>query len=328
MARRRLPPPPVSDEAAMTPELETKSMFSLGGTPAFNRPPVARVAAESAAESALRDVSAELATLRAEGRMVLRLPLEAIEDGWLIRDRIATDPEDMAALTDSLRAHGQRTPIEVAELAPGRFGLISGWRRMVALRSLAPEDARFASVLALVRTPETSAEAYVAMVEENEIRAGLSYWERARVVARAVAGGVFGSDRIALQRLFASASRAKRSKIGSFLGLVTALEGILAFPAALPERAGLELARALEADPTLPDRLRAALQADPPATPEAEQSRISAVLSGHRRAPPPARQVLGPGLWLEAKQGRITLGGPSVDAAFRARLEDWLAAQD
>src|SRR5690606_13961541 len=97
MARRRLPPPPVSDDAAMTPELEPKSRFSLGGTPALNRPPVARVAAESAAESALRDVSAELASLRAEGRMVLRLPLEAIEDGWLIRDRIATDPEDMAA---------------------------------------------------------------------------------------------------------------------------------------------------------------------------------------------------------------------------------------
>lgn len=326
MARRRLPPPPASDGGPMMPELETKAMYPLGLAPAQTRPPVARVAAESAAEAALREVSGELAALRAEGRMVLRLPLAAVEDGWLIRDRIAADPEELAALSDSLRAHGQRTPIEVAELGPGRYGLISGWRRMMALRELAAEDARFASVLALVRAPETSAEAYVAMVEENEIRAGLSYWERARVVAQAVAGGVFGSEKIALQRLFASASRAKRSKIGSFLGLVVALDGMLRFPAALPERAGLDLARAVGADPALPARLRAALQADPPATPEAEQSRIAAVLAGGRRKLPPARRDLRPGLWLEAKAGRITLGGQAVDEGFRARLEDWLKA--
>lgn len=309
----------------MTPDLETKALFPMGLTPGFSRPPVARVAAESAAEAALREVSGELAALRAEGRMVLRLPLEAIDEGWLIRDRIAADPEELAALSASLRAHGQRTPIEVAELTPGRYGLISGWRRMVALRALAGEDARFASVLALVRTPETSAEAYVAMVEENEIRVGLSYWERARVVARAVAGGVFASDKIALQRLFASASRARRSKIGSFLTLVQALDGVLRFPADLPERAGLDLARAIAADPALPHRLAEALAADPPATPQAEQSRIAAILSGGRRKPVPARRDLAPGLWLEQGPGRAVLGGPAVDAAFVARLEAWLA---
>lgn len=325
MARRRLPPPPASDAAALPADLETKGLFPPGLTPGFSRPPVARVAAESAAENALREVSAELASLRAEGRVVLRLPLAAIEEGWLIRDRLAADPEDLAVLTDSLRAHGQRTPIEVAELGPGRYGLISGWRRLVALRSLASEDDRFASVLALVRSPETSADAYVAMVEENEIRAGLSYWERARVVARAVAGGVFASDKIALQRLFASASRAKRSKIGSFLGLVQVLEGALRFPADLPERAGLDLARAIAADATLPDRLATALQADPPATAAAEQARIAAVLSGGRRRPAPPRRHLAPGLWVEGGPGRAVLGGPAVDSAFLDRLESWLA---
>lgn len=307
-------------------ELETKAMYPLGVAPTYTRPPVARVAAEAAAEAALREVSAELAALRAEGRMVLRLPLAAVEDGWLIRDRLAADPEELAALTGSLRSHGQRTPIEVAELGPGRYGLISGWRRMVALRALAGEDPRFASVLALVRAPETSAEAYVAMVEENEIRAGLSYWERARVVARAVAGGVFGSEKIALQRLFASASRAKRSKIGSFLTLVQALEGHLRFPAQLPERAGLDLARAIAADASLPARIAAALEADPPAAPQAEQARIAAVLAGGRRRPqPPARRDLAPGLWVEAGPGRAVLGGAAVDAAFLARLEAWLS---
>lgn len=305
-------------------ELETKAMYPLGVAPTYTRPPVARVAAEAAAEAALREVSAELAALRAEGRMVLRLPLAAVEDGWLIRDRLAADPDELAALTDSLRSHGQRTPIEVAELAPGRYGLISGWRRMVALRALAAEDARFASVLALVRAPETSAEAYVAMVEENEIRAGLSYWERARVVVRAVAGGVFGSEKIALQRLFASASRAKRSKIGSFLAVVQALEGHLRFPAALPERLGLRLAAALGADAGLAPRLAQALAAAEPADAAAEQAVLSGVLSG-RTTPPPRRAALAPGLWAEGGAGRLVLGGPALDEARIARLQDWLA---
>ncbi|WP_323038207.1 ParB/RepB/Spo0J family partition protein [Gemmobacter sp.] len=329
MARRRLPPPPASDEAAMTPDLETKALFPPGLTPGFARPPVARVAAEAAAESALREVSAELAALRAEGRVVLRLPLAAIEEGWLIRDRLVADPEDLAVLTDSLRAHGQRTPIEVAELGPGRYGLISGWRRLVALRALATEETRFDSVLALVRAPETSADAYVAMVEENEIRAGLSYWERARVVARAVAGGVFGSEKIALQRLFASASRAKRSKIGSFLGLVQVLDGSLRFPADLPERLGLALAGALAADPGLRDRLVQALASADPQDAAGEQAVLARVLAGPRApaAPAPARFDIAPGLWGErGRDGRLVLGGAALSESRVARLQDWLKA--
>ena len=325
MARRRLPPPLAPEEAPMM--LETKG-YPLGVAPTYTRPPVARVAAEAAAEAALRAVSAELETLRAEGRVVLRLALEAVQDDWLIRDRMAAGDEGLAELTASIRDHGQRTPIEVAELAPGRFGLISGWRRMAALRALAAQDARFGTVLALLRRPDTAAEAYVAMVEENEIRIGLSYWERARVVARACAAGVFGSEKIALQRLFASASRAKRSKIGSFLPLVAALDGALRYPAALPERLGLRLAAALEGDAGLAVRLSAALAADPPADAAAEQARLTAALSGAQSgppAPPAPRRDLAPGLWLEGGPGRAVLGGPAVDAAFLDRLARMLA---
>jgi len=56
----------------MTPHLETKG-YPLGVAPTYTRPPVARVAAEAASEAALREVSQELETLRAEGRVVLRL---------------------------------------------------------------------------------------------------------------------------------------------------------------------------------------------------------------------------------------------------------------
>ena len=69
---------------------------------------------------------------RAEGRLVERLPLAAVETDHLLRDRIETDEEEMGHLVASIQAHGQRTPIEVTELAPGRYGLISGWRRIKA----------------------------------------------------------------------------------------------------------------------------------------------------------------------------------------------------
>ena len=100
-----------------------------------------------------------------------------------MRDRIAVAPDDLAALTESLRARGQQTPIEVVDLGGGQYGLISGWRRISALRALLDEtgEAQFATVLALLRQPADASAAYVAMVEENEIRIGLSYYERARL---------------------------------------------------------------------------------------------------------------------------------------------------
>jgi hypothetical protein len=307
--------------------LETKSVYPLGVAPTFTRPPIARVAAESAAEAALRDLGAEMAALRAEGRVVLRLPLGVVDETHLLRDRLAADPDQMAELLHSLRTHGQRSPIEVAELGPGRFGLISGWRRLMALRALAGEGAGFDSVLALVRSPDSAAEAYVAMVEENEIRAGLSYWERARVVVRAVGAGVFASEKQALQRLFASASRAKRSKIGSFVAVVQALDGVLRFPAALPERAGLALAQGLERDAGLAGRLAQALADPVPVSAAEEQARIAAALSGRAPVAPTPRRVLAPGVWAEsAGAGRLVLGGPGLDAALIARLEAWIAA--
>ncbi|MFU8836620.1 MAG: ParB/RepB/Spo0J family partition protein, partial [Roseovarius sp.] len=196
--------------------------------PVAGAAPIARVAGEASLTAAFEEVSRELSTARNEGRLVQRLPLERIEATWLMRDRThpgtGNDP-DFAALLDSLRRNGQRTPIEVVDLGQGRFGLISGWRRLTALTRLRDEtgEARFDTVLALLRQPASSEEAYVAMVEENEIRLGLSYYERARIAARAVEAGVFPSTRVALQSLFASASRAKRSKIGSFLTLYHAL---------------------------------------------------------------------------------------------------------
>ena len=302
--------------------------------PGMITPPIGRVAGDAATSAALHEVAQELTAARNDGRLLRRLPLAAIDETWLVRDRVGVDGTELDSLMASLQSHGQRTPIEVAEIAPGRFGLISGWRRLTALRQLHARtgETRFATVLATLRQPGSSEDAYVAMVEENEIRLGLSYFERARIAAKAVEAGAFASEKIALQRLFAAASRAKRSKIGSFLSLYHALRDDLRFAQALPERLGLTLARAVDGDPGLRPHLAAALAAASPATAEAEQAVLAAVL--HRRdAParepplqvPPVGAEVGSGIFLDATvPGRLVLSGPGVDAGFRDRLRIWL----
>ena len=316
-------------------------------------PPIAHVAGDASAMAALREVSGALDAARAEGRLLLRLPLEAVEADYLVRDRLVANEEELGHLMASIAEHGQRSPIEVAELGSGRYGLISGWRRVAALTRLACADGRFSTVLAQVRHPGTAASAYVAMVEENEVRSGLSYYERARVTAKAVEAGVFPTEKAALQQLFSAASRARRSKIGSFLTIHRHLDGALRFPAALPERLGLALARLLEDDPTAGRLLQASLSARPPGSAAEEQSRLSHFVAEQSRgaleqstsgrsgpelatvsvAPPPLSldtRELRPGLFLrfrsEAGNSTLELSGSALDPALLERLEAWLTA--
>jgi ParB family chromosome partitioning protein len=352
--RRRLTPAqPGYLSAVPTPSGPPALRAGIGAPP-----PIAQVAGEASALAALREVSGALDAARAEGRLLLRLPIEAVETDYLVRDRLVADEEELGHLMASIAEHGQRSPIDVAELAPGRYGLISGWRRLTALTRLAGDDsARFGTVLAQVRHPETAASAYVAMVEENEIRSGLSYYERARVTAMAVEAGVFPTEKAALQQLFSAASRARRSKIGSFLTIHRHLDGALRFPAALPERLGLALAHFLEADPAAGRLLRSGLSARPAASAAEEQSRLSRVVAkggkmattepdsagtetvpapdGADAAPPAPLSLdtreLRPGLFLRIKGNpgnpTLELTGPALDATLRDRLEAWLTAQ-
>lgn len=302
--------------------------------------PIAQVAGEAARQAALEEVTGAMTRARAEGRLVLSLRLEEVDPGHLVRDRIVVDAEELDHLMASIRDHGQRMPLEVADLGEGRegprYGLISGWRRLEALRRLheATGEARFGTVLALLRRPADASQAYVAMIEENELRQGLSYYERARIAARAVDLGVFDSEKQALQRLFSAASRARRSKIGSFLTLYRRLDGVLRFPAAIPERLGLALVKALEERPEAAEALLADLAANPAPEAGAEQARLARFVSGKEgqgaRAPkaPPSPREMRPGVFLAmsgtSAEPALTLSGPAVDAGFRARLEAWL----
>ncbi|SMY09248.1 ParB/RepB/Spo0J family partition protein [Flavimaricola marinus] len=341
--RKRLDParlisPEAPQEAQPAPlAAPSRSPAPLSSAPMTRRAPIADVAGDAASSAALQEVVGVLEAARSEGRMIQRIPLEDIDVSYLVRDRIAADEDEMQVLCASLAARGQQTAIEVADLGPEanpRWGLISGWRRLTALTRLrdaattAEEAAAYGSVLALARQPSEAAEAYQAMVEENEIRVGLSYYERARIVARAVDKSVYPDDRAGLSALFASASRAKRSKIGSFVRIVRALDGALQFPASLTERTGLALAGAIDADPALGQRLERALQAAAPETPVAEAKVIAAALP---RAPRPTRPAPAKGAVTVEPQadGRLLLSGPlTADAGFRARLARWLKEQE
>ena len=332
--------------------LETKSMFPSYPDGVWRQPqrsPIAGVAGEAAASAALDELAEALGAARREGRLIQPLPLDAIDETYLVRDRVALDDDEMAALEASLGARGQQSAIEVADLGDGRYGLISGWRRLLALRRLAGRGQGPGHVLAVVRPPAEQPAVYRAMVEENEIRAGLSFYERARIVVQAAAKGVYRTEALALAELFAAAPAARRSKIGSFVVLVRALDGALRFPAAISEHAGLALARALKARPERAAGLRARLEAAPAAS-AATETRMLADWLAAPAAPPPAaggattgpeapaetqtetkpamvaETLRAPGLsWRRHADGSVTLSGPAMaDDDFRTRLARWL----
>lgn len=286
------------------------------------RVPIADVANDAALTGALMDLSDKISNARQEERWIEKIPLDKVVADFLVRDRVVTDADEMAALKDSLRANGQQTAIEVVAHGAETFGLISGWRRLTALRELSLEGG-IGTVLAIIRHDDDAAKSYLSMVEENEIRAGLSFYERGRIVARAVDDGAYPSDKEALAALFHAVPRAKRSKIGSFVRVVRALDATLKFPTALSERAGLALAQALAADGGFAKRLLTALEAEAPETAEAEQALISATIKGPRvPAVKPVPVSLVEGLdYVTHKDGKITLQGPALrDADFANRL--------
>lgn len=322
--RKRLTPAQPGHLAPSAPETRALPAGPLTAAP------IAQVAGEAATTAALDELSATLRSARAEGRLMDTLPLTAIDTSHLTRDRMVQSEEEMQALLSSLEARGQQTPIDVVALATPRdgftHGLISGWRRLNALKRLydRDQDPRFGSVKALVSTPDSAQAAYVAMVEENEIRADLSFYERGRIVWQAQRNGVYDSRRAALQGLFGAVSRSKRSKIGSFANLAEAFDPVLRFPTSISEKLGLALAKKLASDPTFETRLIAALQGDPVQTAPEEMDRLSAALRGVPQGSETS-ETEPMTLRYDARRRQITLSGEAVTPELFAALQGWLS---
>lgn len=295
MARRRTLEAP---DARALAEIEAGFAAKPASGPAALHAPIAQVASEAAQGRDARPatdratearVAAEAASWRdaqAEGRVIETLPLERIQVNHLTRDRVETDAEAMEELVASIRANGQRLPVEVMDLGEGRYGLVSGWRRVRALALIGTEDGTPPVARAIVRPMVEVGAAYAAMVEENEVRAQLTPYERGRIAAVAAHLGAFPSMEAAVDAIFAAASKAKRSKIRSFAAVHYELGDLLVHGRELTEAAGLRLATAIRGG--FAAKLRDALEQGAPDDASEEWALLEAVLAPAEAAPKPA----------------------------------------
>lgn len=252
--RRRLEAPGAEELAGLEADFAAKPLPDRIGLGA----PIAQIAGEIAKVSEPLDIEKRVSMARdsvdadawrqanATGRVISDLALERIDLDYMPRDRIVVEASELEELKSSILAHGLRLPVEVVALEDGRYGLVSGWRRVTVMRQLQEEDpSRFATIKAIVRPPYEAADLYTAMVEENELRAQVTPYERGRIAVVAASLGAFPDTEAAIETIFASASKAKRSKIRSFAYVHDELGDVLHFPTDLSERNGLRLAYAL-----------------------------------------------------------------------------------
>lgn len=250
--RRKLEAPSLDDLSRIEEEFRRETSRSP------MMAPISQVAADSAGahdprgveerSSAARDkVDAErLRSADAKGLVLREIPLEQIDADAIVRDRLALDADEMRELQLSIAAQGLRLPVEVFEI-DGGYGLLSGYRRLRAVQNLRAlsGQSKYDTIRAIIRDPEAMGGTFAAMVEENEIRANLSHFERGRIAVIAAKQGAFPNVEAAVDGLFPSASKAKRSKVRSFALIFEELGDMLTFPGALREKDGLKIASAL-----------------------------------------------------------------------------------
>lgn len=319
--RKRLTP-------AQSGFLGTQDAQPLSRPAPMSPAPIAQVAGEASAVAALGELSDAMDRAREEGRLMLSLPLDAVDAGYLVRDRLAQQNDDMAALKISLEARGQQTPIEVVELPEPKgghtHGLISGWRRLNALKDLAASDqtGRFDLVQARLIAPESQQAAYVAMVEENEIRSDLSHYERARIARQAWKKGVYPTLKLSLNGLFGSVSRSRRSKINSFVPLVEALDQVLKWPASISEKLGLALSQAMREEAFRKDLITGLKQLKAKDAQEEIAFLQKALKPAAKPAPILSQKPVE--ILFDADTARIQLTGDGVTPELYAALQKWL----
>ncbi len=225
---------------------------------------------------------------QAEGRVLVQLPVGNISTDDLPRDRLQLDgvaqSDEMEELKSSIRARGQKEPIEVYLDDAGAYQLKKGWRRLTALTQLLAEtgDDAFATVTARVEDGQGDRMArYIDMVEENVVREDLTFAEMAQVAITAARDESIAEVDAAelVNRLYGSLHKVKRSYIRSFVLLLQTLGADLKWPKAVARNLGVDVARALAADGDwgdLSESLRVA------ATPEDQTAALTAFVASRK----------------------------------------------
>lgn len=268
------------DSAALEP-------VPAGTEPDTRRGPMATAIGENAA--ALADRQAAEAAIRAEndrlahafvalkksGLIVDLIPLDQVRMTKLTRDRVAKRDPELDELKSSIKAVGLSNPIRVEEVGDGEYELIQGFRRLSAYKELYAEtgDEAYARIPAgLMARGARLAKLYQRMVDENLIRRDISFAEMAQLAwayAREETQETLDIGS-AVDRLYGSAGRQKRSYIKHFAELMRLLGSDLAHAEAIPRALGLQLVKMMDDDPGLVGRIRAVLANMPDRDAEAE----------------------------------------------------------
>lgn len=311
--------------------------------------------ARAEAEKLIREendaLAHEFVRLKGQGLVMQRIALDSVYASKLTRDRRDLDPESLQELCDSIRAIGLSNPIQVERAGEG-FELVQGLRRLSAYRQLnsAFPDGGYADIPAVVMEEgETLDTLYRRMVDENLIRADVSFAEMA-ALAQAYADDPATSAQSlddAVQTLFGSAGKQKRSYIRAFAKLLSLVGPSLEHPNAIPRALGLAVRKKLEEEPDSKRELLTALARASGRTPEQEGEVLRVFCEGSasvekpfpagngapkKEAPPrPARTTfqvhssLGP-IKCTASQGRLELRGDADFSALeRKKLEEAVA---
>ncbi len=153
---------------------------------------------------------------------LIDIAVQLIEKEALPRDRSQTDEEDDHQLYMSILLDGLRQPIEVWDKGDGTgYGLIAGHRRLTVYQALAKDSDRYAKIPAFIREVDTLPNAMAEMIAENEIRANVSPWDRARIIVEACNTRIFETPDAAIAALHRRADDRKRRRLRA---MVTAVE--------------------------------------------------------------------------------------------------------
>lgn len=238
----------------------------------------------NAAEAAIRAENDRLAheyvSLKKDGAIIARLPIDDVKMSKLTRDRGKGEDTEFNELKTSIRDIGLSNPIQVEDTGEG-YELIQGYRRLAAYRSLFLQtgDQRFATIpAALVAKGEALENLYRRMVDENLVRRDISFAEMGQLASSyARQTGVPLGDAIAT--LYASAGRQKRNYIAHFSTLMDAIGDKLTFPEAIPRSLGLKLVKGMEEYPRMRRHLGTVLDNHKPHNAAAELALLGKVLA-------------------------------------------------
>lgn len=150
-------------------------------------------------------------------KVIQQIPLDKIITGKQVRERF--DEESLQGLAHSLRENGQHEPIHVVPLAGDMYSVITGGRRVRALRKNGAVNAG-----AIVEDGEFSkSDILLRQITENVQREDLTFWEKAKAI-----------DLIMKETGWNASQTA--AKLGFANGTITKLLSVLSLPEQIQQR--------------------------------------------------------------------------------------------